>query len=56
LKFFSSRKCLGRLLRCCIEDVREVVWVGEEELAGSVVPVRSLAADWWYWLGELLAL
>lgn len=25
----------------------------DEELAGSVVLVRSLAADWWYWLGEL---
>jgi len=25
----------------------------EETLAGSVALVRSLAADWWCWLGEL---
>lgn len=28
----------------------------EEELVGSDVLVRSLAADWWCWLRELLLL
>lgn len=57
LKFFSSSRCLGRLLRCCAPDARGLTWAmgggeEEEELVGSEVPVRSLAADWWRWLGE----
>lgn len=45
LKFLSSRKCFGRLVRCPA-DGRYVTWEGGEGGVGSGVLVRSLAANW----------
>lgn len=53
LKFLSSRKCLGLLLRWP-EEGRYVTWMVEAE-DGPGELVRSLAADWccWFRLLEL---